>query len=350
MENLVTGIQQAGIGVQNADEAKILYRDLFGMNVLVFDDVAPACLMTKYTGNEVHKRRAILSLNMKGGGGFEIWQFIEREAKGAIKPPQLGDLGIFALKLKTPCVQIAYNHFQQRAGIILSAIFKSPIGDKHFWIKDPQENYFNIIEDKSELYKTEHCIGGVVGAVIGVSDIDKSIQFYTTLTGRGKVIMDHVGVIEDGPTTQNGKNFRRVLISNPPSETGAFCQFFGGMEIELIQAMDFQPKKIFEERYWGDSGFIHLCLDVTNMVLLKNKMQKAGYNFSVDSESSFPMSEASGRFCYVEDPDRTLIELVETHKIPILKKLGINYDLKNKKSKKPLPRWFLGLLALNKVK
>ena len=350
MKNLVTGIQQAGIGVQNADEAKILYRDLFGLNVLVFDDVAPACLMTKYTGNEVHKRRAILSLNMKGGGGFEIWQFSERKPRIAKSPPRIGDLGIFALKLKTPCVQIAYNHFQQMAGIILSAISRSPIGDQHFWIEDPQGNHFNIIEDKSELYKTDHCIGGVVGAVIGVSNIEKSTAFYSSLTGRGEVIMDHCGVIEDGPTSQTHRNYRRVLISIPPSESGAFCKLFGGMQIELIKANDFQPKKIFHERYWGDCGFIHLCFDVTDMDLLKEKMHAQGFDFSVDSEKSFSMSEASGRFCYVEDPDNTLIELVETHKIPILKKWGINYGLKNRKSQKPLPRWFLGMLALNKVK
>jgi len=34
------------------------------------------------------------------------------------------------------------------------------------------------------------------------------------------------------------------------------------------------------------------------------------------------MGEASGHFAYVEDPDGTLIEFVETHKIPIIKKLG----------------------------
>lgn len=350
MKNLVTGIQQAGIGVQNADEAKILYRDLFGMNVLVFDDVAPACLMTKYTGNEVHKRRAILSLNMKGGGGFEIWQFLDRTPHLPTTLPQLGDIGIFALKIKTPCIRLAHKHFQKFIGVTLSDIFKSPIGQQHFWLNDPHGNHFNIIEDKSELYITNHCIGGIVGAVIGVSDIDKSIEFYTTLVGRGKVIMDQSCIVEDGPADQKNNSFRRILIVNPPSESGAFCQMFGGIQIELIQAKDLLPKKIFHNRYWGDCGFIHLCLDVTDMNLLKDKMHNAGFDFSVDSEKSFSMSEASGRFCYVEDPDNTLIELVETHKIPILKKWGINYRLKNRKSQKPLPRWFLGMLALSKVK
>ena len=349
MENLVTGIQQAGIGVHDADEAKILYRDLFGMNVLVFDDKATANLMAKYTGGEVHNRRAILSLNMKGGGGFEIWQFLERAPAHATDLPRLGDLGIFALKLKTLSIEIAHQHFQKFDGIILSDVYKSPIGLPHFWLKDANGNHFNIIEDKSELYKTDHCIGGIVGAVIGVSNMKKSLAFYAELTGRGKIIMDDCGAIEDGPG-ETDSNFRRVLIQTNACKSGAFCNLFGSMQLELIEAKDFQPTKIFDGRYWGDCGFIHLCLDVTDMDLLKEKMNRAGFSFSVDSENSFSMSDAAGRFFYVEDPDHTLIELVETHKIPVLKKCGINYNLKNRKSQKPLPRWFLGLMALNKVK
>jgi hypothetical protein len=59
------------------------------------------------------------------------------------------------------------------------------------------------------------------------------------------------------------------------------------------------------------------------------------------------MDNASGRFCYIEDPDGTLIELVETHKVPILKKVGW-YLIAETKSRKPLPDWMM--LALSKVK
>ncbi|MGG2305141.1 VOC family protein, partial [Salmonella enterica] len=82
-------------------------------------------------------------------------------------------------------------------------------------------------------------------------------------------------------------------------------------------------KHIFANRYWGDCGFIHLCFDVHNMELFKKKAEAEGYTFTVDSKESFDMEDAAGRFCYVEDPDGTLIELVETHKVPILKKYGL---------------------------
>ena len=71
-ERVISGIQQVGIGVSNADEAFQWYKNLFGFDIQVFADAAEAPFMTRYTGGEVHKRYAILALNLQGGGGLEI--------------------------------------------------------------------------------------------------------------------------------------------------------------------------------------------------------------------------------------------------------------------------------------
>ncbi len=83
---------------------------------------------------------------------------------------------------------------------------------------------------------------------------------------------------------------------------------------------------------------------------LKQLTSKHNLSFSVDSADSFSMGDSAGRFCYIEDPDNTLIELVETHKIPVYKKLGLYINLRKRKSNKPLPDWMVGLLGLNKIK
>ena len=44
------------------------------------------------------------------------------------------------------------------------------------------------------------------------------------------------------------------------------------------------------------------------------------------------MGEASGRFTYIEDPDGTLIEFVETHKVPVVARIGLYIDM-NKRDK-----------------
>jgi hypothetical protein len=109
-------------------------------------------------------------------------------------------------------------------------------------------------------------------------------------------------------------------------------------------------RKIFENRFWGDWGFIHLCFDVQGMDQLQKECESAGFPFTVDSSDTFDMGEAGGRFSYIEDPDGTWIEFVETHKVPILKKIGWYIHLKNRKPGKSLPRFILKMMGLNRVK
>ena len=51
----------------------------------------------------------------------------------------------------------------------------------------------------------------------------------------------------------------------------------------------------------------------------------------------------------IEDPDGTLIELVEAHKIPLMKKLNLYLNLRKRDPKKPLPKWMLRMLRFMKV-
>ena len=83
---------------------------------------------------------------------------------------------------------------------------------------------------------------------------------------------------------------------------------------------------------------------------LKKHAAELNIDFTVDSHESFEMDNAAGRFCYAEDPDGTLIELVETHKIPIFKKFGWYLNLKKRDRQKPLADWMINLLSLSKVK
>jgi len=97
-------------------------------------------------------------------------------------------------------------------------------------------------------------------------------------------------------------------------------------------------------------GFIHICFDIRGMNLLREECREKGYPFTVDAGDTFDIGEASGAFSYTEDPDGTLIEFVETHKIPILKKLGLYLNLRHRKPEKSLPRWILKAISFNRVK
>ena len=83
---------------------------------------------------------------------------------------------------------------------------------------------------------------------------------------------------------------------------------------------------------------------------LESSFSSKGYPFTVDSASKFDMGEAAGHFSYIEDPDGTLIEFVETYRIPILKKIGWYLDVSKRDRTKTLPDWMLSALRFGRVK
>ena len=169
--------------------------------------------------------------------------------------------------------------------------------------------------------------------------------------GYDSVIWEGEGKFKDLADLPNGNaTYKRVILTHSNKREGAFSPLLGSSQIELVQLVDNKPNKIFKDRYWGDLGFIHLCFDINNMTALKKECKAAGHPFTVDSANSFDMGEAAGHFSYIEDPDGALIEFVETHKIPIFKKIGWYLDLRKRDAKKSLPNWMLKSLGLNRKK
>ncbi len=68
MAKIINGIQQIGIGAADAKKVFDWYQKQLGFDILVFEDVAPARLMTRYTEGSVQNRLALLALNM-----FGVW-------------------------------------------------------------------------------------------------------------------------------------------------------------------------------------------------------------------------------------------------------------------------------------
>lgn len=354
MEPVIAGIQQIGIGNPDVEKTTEWYRDYFGMDIKVFDDAATADLMTRYTGGEAHERRAILTLSMRGGGGFEIWQFKSREPQRPGFDIKLGDLGINCAKIKSIDVRETYEQFNMAGLNVLTSLKENPAGELNFFVEDLQGNIFNVVQGLGWFKKKERkTTGGVSGAVIGCSDIDESLKLYKEVLEYDEIVYDVSDSFDDLVGLPGGDvKFKRVLLRHSEPREGAFAKLFGPTEIELIEVLDKRrkPKKIFEDRYWGDLGFIHLCFDVQGMDALKEKCEEAGFPFTVDSADSFDMGEAAGRFTYIEDPDGTWIEFVETHKVPIAKKLGLFIDMTKRDPKKSLPTWMLRAFAVNRMK
>lgn len=352
----IGGIQQIGIGVKNLNEAWKWYNPVFGMDCRIFDDDSEAKIMLPYTDGKIQSRHAILALNLQGGGGFEIWQYKGREPVSISEEIRLGDLGILACKIKARNIENAFDYYKTRNLNLLGEPVSDPSGKKTLFLKDPFGNIFQISEAEEWFSDEGKVSGGSSGALIGVTSVEKSLPVYSDILGYDEVVYDKTGVFPDFACLPGGdKEVRRVLLKCSNPFKGYFSRMFGQSMIELVSAVEGPGKRIYQGRLWGDPGFIHLCFDIDNFENLKKHCRLTGFPFTVDSSeahkgNSFDMGEAAGHFAYIEDPDGVLIEFVETHRIPVLKKIGFYLNLKKRKKYEPLPDWIIKLLRFLKVK
>ncbi len=329
---------------------------MFGVDCRIFEDETEAKLMLPYTGGKAQSRHAILALNLQGGSGFEVWQYKGREPVPIKEEIRLGDTGILVCKVKVKSIDKAYANYKQNNDAIQGEPVKDPSGRKSFFIKDPYGNLFQMIEGNHWFIDEKKETGGSCGVIIGVSDIDRSLPVYSDILDYDEIVYDETGIFPDLACLPGGENkFRRVQLKNSKPLAGYFSPVLGKSVIELISPVGTPGRKTYRDRFWGDPGFIHLCFDINGMDKLKDYCKVTGFPFTVDSRqgsdgTSFDMGEAAGYFAYIEDPDGTLIEFVETHKISILKKPALKLNLQKRSGYKPLPAWMLKTLKFSRVK
>lgn len=349
----ITGIQQVGIGTEDLMASWKWYADLFQMNIRVVEDVNTADLMAPYTDNVPQKRHACVVCNLQGGGGFHLLQFTQRKPIPPVAECLIGDLGIFMTTVKSHDIEKYHEEIASKWREV-SSIAIDPRGIPTFYVHDPFGNCFQVIEDNNIFLDENRLSGGVVGVVIGVSDMERSLSFYSDVLGYDKVLYDKNGVFTDWQTLRGGdQHYRRILLGRTEKHTGPFSDMFGAGAIELVQCLDREPQRLFEGRMWGDSGFCQVGFDVVNMEEFKAFCESKGYKFTIDSSienNLFGMGKASAHFSCLEDPDGTLIELVEAYKLPVVDKLNMFVDLMKRDRTQPLPRTFFHIMKLNRVK
>lgn len=354
---ILGGLQQIGVGVQNNPKAVAFYKDMLGFDIPMFDEQGVAALMKRYTGGEAWERHATFSVNLRGGGGMEIWQYVSRSPEVMEQEVALNSLGIIAPHIRCKNIHLVREQFL-KSNYEVSKPCYAPDGALRCFVRDIEYNWLCLVETnkgwflppkKSEV-RTAYA-GGVCGAIIGVSDMDRSVEFYKKILGYDEVIYDQEEEFSDFDVFLKQQKVRRVLLQSSTENKGIFAHLLTSSQIELVEAKKEQGTRIFEGRYWGDLGFIHICFDVRNMDALKTFCKEEGYPFTVDTGATqeFSMDDASGRFAYLEDPDGTLVEFVEVYKMPIIQKFGLILDLRKRRGK-PLPKIMMKALKFQRKK
>ncbi len=352
MYKRINGIQHIGVGVSDSEVSQKWYRKFIGMDIPIFDGVAPAPLMDVYTKNETITKRATMILNLQGGCAMEVVNPTSFTPRPPDFETQLGDIGIYINQVKALDVEAAYAHFEKHGAILRSGIVDMPDGGKTFYAEDPNGLLFQILPGRNFYTKGRHITGGPNGCVIGVSNIDNSLKLYADVLGYDQVVYDETRVFDDFKSLPGGeKSFRRIRLtqSNPPG--GGFAKVSADTYIELIQAQDYQPRKIYKGRIWGDIGFVHVGLDVRGMKALGEELATKGFGFTCDTRDTLDMGGTTRVHCtYIDDPDGVLIEMIEVYKIPIIEKMGVFLNVEKRDPLKPLPDFMLKALKFSRIK
>lgn len=348
----VNGIQHLGLGTKDLETTWKWYRKNFGLDIPMFDSVAEAPLMMRYTNKITVNKRAAMVYNLQGGTAMEIVELRSEKTTDPDFKVQLGDLGIFAAKVKVPKANYtaAVNKLKGDTAGWLGGPYQLDDYSKISVMEDPNGLFVQIQEGDDFYSKGPHITGGIAGCLIGCSDINKAKAFYSIL-GYSEVAFQAEGKFEDFKHFPGGDGeFKRCVLTQKKPIGGGFSEVFGETYIELVQAMSRSPKKIYEDRIWGDTGFVHLGFDVKGMQNLEKKLSEVGHPFTCDSSNGLHMGKTRVHCTYVEDPDGTLIELIEVYKIPLIEKWGLFMDMQNRSLYKPIPKWMMKMSRFTRVK
>jgi len=349
--NRINSMQHIGVAVQDMDASLKYYRKIFGMDIPFFDSVQSAPLMDCYTHGKTITKRASMIMNLQGGCAMEVIRPTTFEPRKANFQIKIGDLHIFQVHMKARDVRSMHTHCKNNGALNVSEIQLNPSHENVFDLTDLDGNFFRV-EPTSECYREmDHASNGVTGCSIGVTNIDLALKLYSSLLGYDEVIYDRTGTFNDWGHLPGGKEqYRRIRLKQSAPTAGGFARVMGNTFIELVQALDRVPARTFQGRIWGDSGFVHLGLDVKGMKQLGVNLTAQGFPFRCDSNDALSMGQTKVHCTYIDDADGTLIELIEVYKVPIVEKWGVFLNVEKRDPLKPLPNFMLKALRFSRIK
>jgi catechol 2,3-dioxygenase-like lactoylglutathione lyase family enzyme/transcriptional regulator with XRE-family HTH domain len=154
-----------------------------------------------------------------------------------------------------------------------------------------------------------------------VEDLDRTVDFYTTLLGfelRSRGIYE--GDIGIG-TALLGDLHREETHHGIKTEIAALE--LTGLRVEFMQWL--RPKSAPYHHDLSIAGSAHLGIRVKNIAEVRKRLQEAGVTFRSPTEHVFPeVGHLPWQMCVFQDPDGITIELIQEQPVTdLVKKLGI---------------------------
>ena len=134
-----------------------------------------------------------------------------------------------------------------------------------------------------------------------VTDLDRSIRFYTQVFGFAQLYQLDFDNNEVAATMEQDGKFRSAMLIRDD------------IRIELLQWVDVSTTGSGQRKPMTELGFTHLSFRVEDVDGLTQEILDAGGHFLESTRTVLGDVEdpTSGRFIYLTDPDGTRIELMQ---------------------------------------
>jgi catechol 2,3-dioxygenase-like lactoylglutathione lyase family enzyme len=321
---MINGIQHIGIGVQDRDRSYAFYNDGLGFSVPMSKSTDSCSGMLPVLGKD-ETRNVIISLNPHGGALVEIFQYVSRNPEPVPEDIDFSYNGFLFYGIKVRNIEKSLSHIVHYGGEIVSGPAEfSPLNNNRWKtavFKDPDGIYGIMLEypgNNVGYGKGKIRIGGVEYIAIGVSNLERSIDFYKNILGYSKVIYRHEGICPEWAVLFGENRYmKRALLQRNDKPRGLFKHFLRGGMIELIEVAGNKRRHNFDGRTWGDIGFMELCFDVDDINETLRQINTKGIPTAIPPHSQNMGLNTQATFAYIKDPDGSLIEFADIKRLPV---------------------------------
>ncbi len=175
--------------------------------------------------------RTLEFLNYNGGA---FVRFVENSNKILPNKFKINKTGVIGLKIKTNNLKFDYLSKKRHEFVTEPEIVFNPYKKRHFHslfsgliiqIFEEYDDYFTLFERHNT---------GLSGLIIGVSDIEKSVEFYSkVLKFRDVIYFEKKFFPED--KNFDGKTYKCAVMKQTANKNNIFSLFLGNFYIELVE-------------------------------------------------------------------------------------------------------------------
>ena len=316
---MIEGFEHVGIGVTDIKRSYDFYKNVLRFSMKLNEQEEMLEEMTPIIGDRV-RLATIMAINLSGGAAIEL---IEHKSTPPRPMPDVhwGDIGYLGAGLKAYKIDDLVEILKGKGAEFVTPVIEFEVSGGGTWksafMRDPDGILLELLETEElrEASKKPK-IGGFSHLTMGVSNMEKSIEFFKRVIGFDVVELDTEETPSGLEPVTGGQTCRWVTLRQSKAPQSPL-PVEAGMVV-LVEARGYEGKPIYEGRRWGDVGIMEMAVEVVDIESTYKSLVERGaepYNPPMDVDMGMG---SKGTFAYIKDPDGNSFEMVEAKKIGFL--------------------------------